>query len=110
MSITKKERDAQKALGNVDEYMVTVEIPIKLTVKIQQNVNAVNAKDAIEQWKTLQGIIPEDIRLREAIDETRKIYKITNKEFDTTKECKFKTHKITHPAQGELGPTCESAR
>ena len=106
MAITKKERDAQKALGNVEEYMVTVEIPIKLTVKIHQNVNALNAEDAIEQWKTLQGIVPEDIRLQEVIDKSKNTYKITNKEFDTTKERKFRTHKITHPTPGE---SCESA-
>ena len=41
------ERDAQRAVGNMEEYRVTMEIPIKIVVHMLVDVQEVNKGDEI---------------------------------------------------------------
>ena len=85
-----KERDAQRALGNMDTYQVTVSLPIKMTVKLTQNVEAVNEDDAIEKVKILHDIIPDRDLLRKAIEAaTKYFYADGERKFDPDKEREY---------------------
>ena len=50
------ERKVQEALGLSEQYRVSIEIPVKVTVRTSIDVNAVSSEDAEEQVKTLLKI------------------------------------------------------
>ena len=102
----KNERDTQRALGNMEEYRVDVEIPIKLTVKMQQIVEAVSEEDAIEQLKTIHDIISNEQLLQDVVDTAIKSsYKIRKKKFDDSTDRKYKAHLINRPSNISGGKT-----
>ena len=82
-----KERDAQEALGNMDTYSVSIEIPIKSTMHITRSVRAVSGPDAIARAKQLYDIQPEETLLHDAINSPQN-YNNTHK-LDDTVERKY---------------------
>ena len=98
-----KERDTQRALGNMEEFRVSVVIPIKVNVQIAQNVEAVSEEDAIEQVKILHDIIPDIELLRDALSKAR----ASNAEFDTSVKRAYGAKSITSGPFGNY--SCDNA-
>ena len=65
--MNQKERDAQRALGHMEEFRVTIMVPIKVNVRMVQNVEAVSEEDAIEKMKIIHDILPDSELLRQAL-------------------------------------------
>ena len=89
--MNQKERDTQRALGNMEEFRVSVVIPIKVNVQINQNVEAVSEEDAIEKLKMLHDIIPDIELLRDALSKAR----ASRAEFDTSVKRTYEAESIT---------------
>lgn len=109
-----KERDAQRALGHMEEFRVTMMIPIKVNVRMAQNVEAINEEDAIEKAKMIHDIIPDNHLLQDVISKVSKGF--GNKvEFDTTVERKYEAQQMSKPKKGMLfgmhneGDSCGSS-
>ena len=75
-----KERDTQRALGHMEEFRVEVIVPIKVRVRMVQNVEAVSEEDAIEKVKMIHDIIPD----RELLHNAQSKAYGNKVEFDTT--------------------------
>lgn len=98
-----KERDAQRALGHMEEFRVEVMVPIKVNVRMVQNIEAVSEEDAVEKMKMIHDIIPDRELLRNALV---KAHDYGNKvKFDTTVDRVYKARQL-HKDEGDLA--CDS--
>ena len=100
-----KERDAQRALGHMEEFRVVVIVPIKVKVRMVQNVEAVSEEDAIEKMKMIHDIIPAREFLRNAL---LKVKDYGNKAvLDTAVDCEYTAQQLNEPKEGEGNPQCD---
>ena len=90
-----QERNTQRALGNMEEFCVTITIPIKVNVQITRNVMAVNDADAIEKVQLIHDIMPENELLREAISKVQGFGAKTT--FDDSAEREYNVRMLTRP-------------
>ena len=95
-----KERDAQKALGHMEEFRVEVIVPIKAKVRMVQIVEAVSEEDAIEKMKMIHDIIPD----RELLHNAQSKAYGNKVEFDTTIDCKYTAKQLNK----DLDDSCDS--
>ena len=103
-----KERDAQRALGNMEEFYVRITVPIKVTVQISQVVEAVSEEDAVEKMKVIHDILPDRELLQEALSKVQKNYG-GKAEFDTTIERKYTASSINKQVDMCVDDCCESS-
>ncbi|KKM07138.1 hypothetical protein LCGC14_1736970 [marine sediment metagenome] len=97
-----QERDAQRALGNLEEFRAIVTIPIKVKEKITRNVMAVSKEDAIEKIQLIHDIMPKNELLREATSKVQGFG--NNTKFDDSTEREYDVKMLTRPkaAAGSL--------
>ena len=88
-----KETKVQKALGHTKHFNVMIEVPIKMIVRVTQQVEAVNKEDAIEKTKLIRSLVPKAAHLDD-IRQTlkRASYYGPDMEFDGDIECKYSAH------------------
>lgn len=98
-----KERDAQRALGTMEKFRVSATIPIKVNVRVMQNVEAVSEEDAIEKLKMLHDIITDNELLHNALSNVR----VSNAEFDTSVKRKYIAKQINSMPLSS-GDSCDS--
>ncbi len=107
--MNQKERDAQRALGNMEEFIVTVMVPIKVNVRMTELVEAVSKEDAIEKAKMIRDIIPNHKLLRDALSKAANGFD-SKTEFDTLKECEYTAEGIMMKnAIGQSTNGCEGS-
>ena len=99
--MNQKERDTQRALGNIEVFRVTVTIPIKVNVSMIQNVEAVSEEDAIEKMKMIHDIIPDNELLRDAVSKVKSFN--SKAEFDVSIDREYTTR-----APYNTGDDCDS--
>ena len=58
--MNKKERTAQKAVGNLETFDVEIIVPVIATVRLSRQVTAVNEADAAEKAQTIIDFETED--------------------------------------------------
>lgn len=97
--MNQKERDAQRALGNLEEFQVTVTIPLILKVRVIHNVMAVNGDDALEKVYMLQDIKPQNDQIREAVAKVG--MGGAKAKFDDSIERKYDVRQLTLPKSAE---------
>jgi hypothetical protein len=90
--MNQKERDTQRALGNMEEFRVIIMVPIKVNVRMVQNVEAVSEEDAIEKMKMIHDIIPDSELLSNALSKARDYD--SKAEFDTTVDRVYKAQQL----------------
>lgn len=88
-----KERDTQRALGHMEEFRVTIMVPIKVNVRMEQVVEAVSEEDAVEKMKMIHDIIPDSELLRNALSKVQNVFE-RKAEFDTAVDCVYKAQQL----------------
>ena len=107
--MNQKERDTQRALGHMKEFRVVVEIPIKVNVRMTQNVEAVNEEDAIEKIKIIHDIIPDTDLLRDALSKAQGHSINSDAAFDTSVDRKYTARQTSSGGPFSSDDCCESA-